>query len=80
VEEEEMEVVEFAGCNAVYAKDQPEYLPLPSHRSRDGIVTSCWKMSFKERLRVLLSGRVYVKILTFNRPLQPLKLTVEKGI
>ena len=67
-----MDPVPFAGQSVVYAKDQPEYLPLPAHRSPDGVVTSCWHLSWRERLRVAVSGRLWLSILTFNRPLQPL--------
>lgn len=67
-----MKPVEFPQQNVVFAKDQPEYLPLPAYRSKNGcMVTSCWKMNFKERLRMLLTGRVYLSLLTFGNPLQP---------
>jgi len=69
-----MKVIKFKECNAVYAKDQPEYLPLPSHKTKDGEVTSCWKLSFWERLKVLITGRIFLQILTFNESLQPLKM------
>lgn len=42
---------EFPGSNAIIAKDQPEYLPLPCFISGDGQVISCWKLSFRERLK-----------------------------
>jgi len=64
----------FAESNVVYAKDQPEYLPLPAHRATDGRVTTCWRLSWRERLRVLFGGRVWLQMLTFNKPLQPVKL------
>ena len=60
----------------VYAKDQPEYLPLPVYRMDDGTVLSRWHMTWRERLRVLLFGDVYLWQLTFNVPLQPVKLQV----
>lgn len=67
-----MKPVEFPQQNVVFAKDQPEYLPLPAYRSANGhVVTSCWRMSWRERLRNLFSGRVYVSLLTFGSPLQP---------
>lgn len=69
-----MKVINFKECNSIYAKDQPEYLPLPSHKTEDGKVTSCWKLSFWERLKVLITGRIFLQILTFNKPLQPLKM------
>ena len=66
-----MKPVEFAEQNCVYAKDQPEYLPLPVHKTLDGEVTSCWGLTWRERLRVLLTGRIWWTVLTFNHPLQP---------
>jgi len=65
--------IEFKGQNVVFAKDQPEYIPLPAHRDSEGVVTTCWKFSFKERLRVLLGAKLYWQHLTFNQPLQPVK-------
>ena len=55
-----MKPVEFEHQNIVFAKDQPEYQPLPALRidSPEGEVISCWKMSFKERMKVLFFGRV----------------------
>jgi hypothetical protein len=62
----------------VYAKDQPEYNPLPSIKQSDGCVVTRWAMSWRERLRVLLTGSIYLEVLTFNQPLQPLKMSVTK--
>lgn len=73
-----MEVIEFKECNVTYADNQPEYLNLPSHKSEDGVVTSCWKLSFWERVRVAVSGCLFLQVLTFNRPLQPLKMSANK--
>lgn len=67
-----MKPIEFPQQNTVFAKDQPEYLPLPAYRSPDGHeVTACWSMTWRERIRALLTGRVYVTLLTFGRPLTP---------
>ena len=62
----------------VYAKDQPEYMPLPVHKMADGTVLSRWRCSWRERLRILLTGDVYLWQLTFNAPLQPIMLEVER--
>lgn len=75
-----MKIIKFAECNTTYARDQPEYLPLVCHKTDDGIVTSCWGLSFIERLKVALFGRIYLSVLTFNKPLQPLKLMVNKSL
>ena len=75
-----MNPIEFEGHNTVYAKDQPEYLPLPVFKSKTGEVTSCWRLTWVERLQVLFFGRVYITILTFNKPLQPLRPSVDWSI
>ena len=75
-----MKIVEFKECNVTYAKNQPEYLPLPCHKSEDGTVTSCWRLSFIDRLRAAFLGRIYLQVLTFNQPLQPLKMGSENPL
>lgn len=56
----------------VFAKDQPEYLPLPAVLADNGTrVITCWRLSFLERVRVLFSGRIWLSMLTFGKPLQP---------
>ena len=75
-----MDIIEFAEQTTVYAKDQPEYRPLPAHRFNDaeGRIACCWKLSFRERLAVLFGGVIWHQIYTFNQPLQPQLLTIEK--
>jgi hypothetical protein len=75
-----MKPIWFKECNVVYAKDQPEYLPLPVHRSITGEVTSCWLLNWKERLQLLFTGKIYWTILTFNQPLQPQLPSVKNPI
>ena len=74
-----MKPVDFPEQNAVLAKDQPEYLPLPVHRvaEPEGRVISCWQLTFRERLAVLITGRVWLTQMTFNEPLQPQLPSVE---
>jgi hypothetical protein len=66
-----MKPIEFDGFNCVYAKDHPEYLPLPVHKTPEGEVISCWALTWRERLRVLFTGKLWHSVLTFNSPLQP---------
>mgnify|MGYP001571888342 CR=1 FL=1 len=60
----------------VYAKDQPEYRPLPVWRDDDGTVLSRWKLTWRERIIALFRGDVYLWISTHNQPLQPVMLQV----
>lgn len=61
----------------VYAKDQPEYLPLPAIRQSDGCIVTRWQMTWRERIKALLTGSVYLEVLTFNQRLQPVKISVD---
>ena len=62
----------------VYAANQPEYQGLPAVRfmGTEARVTTRWRLSWRERLRVLWYGDLYLSILTFKQPLQPIKLEV----
>ena len=71
-----MKPVTFKEQNTVYAKDQKEYLPLPVYKDAQGTIVSCWKMTFKERIKFLFTGKVYVSLMTFNMPLQPQHVTI----
>ena len=75
-----MELIEFPEQTVVIAKDQPQYKPLPAHQFKDaeGRIAFCWKLSWRERLRVLLTGQVWHQVLTFNTALQPQLLSTEK--
>lgn len=76
-----MKPVTFKEQNVVYAKDQPEYMPLPAFKndSPKGEVVSCWKLSFRERLRMLFTGKLWVCLLSFNNPLTPSFFTTKKS-
>jgi hypothetical protein len=75
-----MEIIEFPEQTATYAKDQPQYRPLPAyqHRGEEGRITCCWALSWRERLTILLTGRIWHQILTFHQPLQPQLLLTKK--
>lgn len=75
-----MNLIEFPEVTTVIAKDQPQYNPLPAHRFQDaeGRIACCWKLTWPERLKLLWRGVIWHQILTFNQPLQPQLLTVEK--
>lgn len=75
-----MEPINFEGVNVTFAKDQPEYLPLPAYRSSDGEVICCWKASLWERIKMLFTGRIWIGILTFNQKLQPILVSADKLI
>lgn len=73
-----MKPIEFKEQNVVYGKDQPEYMPLPALKFNDGMVVTCWKLSWKELVKLIFTRKVWHSMLTFNKPLQPTLLTVNK--
>lgn len=76
----EMKPVEFPGVNVVFAKDQPEYIPLPAMKvpnDPQGHVITKWQLSPEELERVKETGTIHLSMLTFNQPLQPVLLTVD---
>lgn len=78
-----MKLITFKEQNIVIAENQPEYMPLPAyvyHKDPQGRIACCWKLDWKERLRILFAGVIWHQILTFKQPLQPQLLTIEKPI
>lgn len=65
-----MKPIAFPEQNIVWAKDQKEYLPLPAYTDTTQTI-SCWSFSWRERLSVLLRGRLWLRQLNFQAPLQP---------
>jgi len=72
-----MKPIEFKEQNCTYAKNQLPYLPLPVHKTEGGEVISCWHLSWRERFKVLFTGRVWHSVLVFNQLLQPQFLSVD---
>jgi len=73
-----MKPIDFSEQNVCYAVRQPEYLPLPAHRTDDGLVISCWKLSWYERFKIIFTGKVWLSVLTFNSLLQPQRPSIHK--
>lgn len=68
-----MKLIEFPEQTIIIAKNQPEYLPLPAYQCKDpqGTIICCWKLSFKDKIKLLFTGKIWHRILTFNKSLQP---------
>ena len=75
-----MKPIKFKHQNVVFAENQPEYQQLPALKldTSEGEVISCWKMSFKERLKVLFTGKIWLSLMGFNKPLTPTYLSVNR--
>ena len=73
-----MKPIEFKEQNIVFAEHQDEYLNLPARKFPGGETVTCHKMTWKERLHVLWTGKVWSLQLTFNQPLQPIRFETDK--
>ena len=76
-----MKIGTFPEVTVIFAKDQPQYRPLPAYRIEGdpkGRVICCWELSWRERLVLLFRGVLWHQILTFNHPLQPQLITTRK--
>lgn len=76
-----MKPIEFPEQNKLIAKDQPQYIPLPSyvdHYDQTGPVIFCMGLSFRERITLLFTGKLWCQLLTFGGKLQPSMFSVNK--
>lgn len=62
----------------VFAKDQPQYKPLPANVAFPYVETK-WKLTWKERFTMLLRGTLYLTVMTFDKPFQPIRMSVLRG-
>ncbi len=76
-----MKPIKFKEQNCTYAENQREYLPLPAFKDtgHTGQVISCWQLSLKERLRILFTGKLWVSLAIFGKPLTPSFFTTKKS-
>ena len=74
-----MKPAEFKEQNVVFAKNQPPYLPLPAYQDdiQGGRIFHCWKLSLRERLKIILTGKLWINVLNFHQPPQPIKPMVD---
>lgn len=76
-----MKAIDFPESNLNVGKDQPEYLNLPAYvypldpRYR---LVFCWKLTLRERFKLLFTGKIWHSVLTFRKPLQPQAMQLDK--
>lgn len=67
-----MKPLKFPYSNVTFTKNQPGYLPLPAWSDGMKVVT-CWSLSWSERLRMLRTGRIWVRQENHGAPLQAMR-------
>ncbi|MEP2447373.1 MAG: hypothetical protein ABJI69_09105 [Balneola sp.] len=75
-----MKPIEFEQQNTTYAEDQVQYHNLPSHVDKDGVVTSCWEVTEEDLQEIQSNGKIYISILTFGGPLQPISVSIKNPL
>jgi hypothetical protein len=69
----------FEKYEIVLAKDQPEYRPLPAlHLEGHKLTLTRWQPTWKERLRLIFGGSVYLWTWTYGHSFHPTSLEIRK--
>ena len=71
-----MKPIEFAEHNVVWAKDQKPLLPLPAYTDKVMTITK-WRLSWRERIKILFTGSLWMQQRNLGKPLQAQKPTVD---
>lgn len=73
-----MKSVKFPQSNVVFGADQPQYAPLHAYQQPNdpsGATTMCFELDADELAVLLRTNKLYLTVLTYNGPLQPIGLT-----
>jgi len=75
-----MKPIKFKECNTTLKSNDKNIADLPAlvMNDNDKIVVTCWKLSFVERIKILVTGKMWNCTMTFGKPLMPVKLTVDR--
>ena len=74
-----MRPTEFPEMNSVYGKGSKRFLPLPAHTTGAGHVITCWKPTIKDRIKILITGRIWCSQLTDKKGLHRLDIFTYEG-
>ena len=72
-----MENIKFEGCNVEIAKNQKEYKTLYAFQN-ELVTVTCYRLSFRERIKLLFTGMLWLGQMNFREPLQPQLPSVDK--
>jgi hypothetical protein len=71
-----MTPIEFPEQNTVWAAKQEGFNPLPAY-SNERETISCWRLTFRERIRLLFGGVIWLRQQNFQQKLQGQLLQIE---
>lgn len=77
-----MKPIEFKEQNTIFAENQKEYFSLPVYKALNNSesVTSCWVMTDEEKKEFAKTGKIWLTLLTYGKPLQPVTMEIKKPI
>ena len=75
-----MKSIKFKEANIVLAEDQEQYETIHAYAAgtKEGHIVTCWKLSAWERFKLLITGKLWMTMLTFGEPMNPIYMTVTK--
>ena len=73
-----MKPVTFKVQNTAFAKDQEQYGTIPTLHMEgpSGTIVSCWELSEEEIAEVVKTGKMWLGLMCFGKPLTPSFLSV----
>lgn len=76
-----MKAVDFKEVNVRLRQDQPQYKTLPAYYNKEEkSMTFCFELNPDELEQIGKTGKIFLKQLTFNQPLQPIAGSCVKNI
>ncbi len=87
-----MKPIEFEQMNTIFSKDSKVYMPLPAEvkdlvvegpngeqrEFGNGRVITCWELSDEDIAEIVKNKKVWLGILTYGEPLQPVSITTKR--
>lgn len=75
-------VEELENHEVIYASNQHQYNPLRTLRgaTESVPVLSRWKLSEEQMLALVQGADIYIEMLTFGNPLQPIRVAVGRDV
>ncbi len=67
---------EFQGREITFAKNQPQFIPIPVHRNRMGVLLSRWRLTDDERAAIAAGADIFLSSFTRNESLLPCMIEV----
>lgn len=61
-----MKPKKFQEANVVYGEGQPEYKPLPAHKTKEGQAIFCFELDEAERKKIAETGELWVSLLKYR--------------